>query len=447
MLNTLIGRHLNAVEKFLLFFVVLLLFVYIVPNLMAAQKVLIFTSAFISFKVFWRAFLQKNGELKVVAGIFFALHIWMLFIASYFSNDIISSLSEWKGQWLPASLSFIIGVSLAISIMRARFDNPVSVVALVALVPLSAFVLINDLVVLRNIISTKSFSSFDYGITDHRANVGYVIALIEPILIADLLYRATKHGSLLKIPAWLAASILALSVFALIAATTRNGLVIFMLAFVLASILMLAELRKVYTVRKILTIAMAALLFLSAFSYISIKSDYRWQNFIETIPVAWDIDRDKMWLHMDKNYLPLTLSGQPVEISAYSRIAWAHEGWRMLIDHPWGTEISRDTFRKLVLEKYGTAGMAHSHNSWIDFGLNVGFLGLLLWAGFLFMMARMGWREWKQHDQPMGMALVLLVILFCARGFLDSIFRDHIIGQFMLVAGLMVGALSYRRSS
>jgi O-antigen ligase len=455
MLNAFAGGRLKTAEKFLLLSVVLLLLIYSLPNLMAVQKTLIFTAALFSFKVFWNAFLQKEVKLKAVVGIFFALHIWMIFVALFFSSDVVASLSEWKGQWLPTSLSFFIGMSLAITIMRARFDNPVSVVALVILIPLSAFVFIHDLVVLWNIISKKTFYAFEYGygITDHRATIGYVITLIEPLLIADVLRRVSQHDPFLKIPSWLAASILALSFFALIAATARNGLLILILAFVLASIIMLTELRKVYTARRIFTFSMVALVFLSAFLLIFIKSDSRWQNFIETIPVAWDIDRDTLWLKSDtlwlskdRNLLPITSSGQPVELSAYSRIAWAHEGWRMLLDHPWGTEISRYSFQKLVLEKYGTAGMAHSHNSWIDFGLNVGFLGLLLWAGFLFMLARMGWREWKQYGQPMGMALFLLTLLFSIRGFLDSIFRDHIIGQFMLVAGLMVGALSYRRS-
>ena len=117
----------------------------------------------------------------------------------------------------------------------------------------------------------------------------------------------------------------------------------------------------------------------------------------------------------------------------------------MLMVHPWGMEISRDTFQKLELSNYGHAGMAHSHNSWIDFGLEVGIPGLLLWASFLFILIQKGWQAWKVQKEPLGLALAVLVIMFAVRGLLDSIFRDHEIEQFILVAGLLFGTLCFRK--
>ncbi|HEY5141679.1 MAG TPA: O-antigen ligase family protein, partial [Methylococcales bacterium] len=181
-------------------------------------------------------------------------------------------------------------------------------------------------------------------------------------------------------------------------------------------------------------------------SLVSYKTDPRWQNFVETIPIAWDIDHDLLWLNGDENSANvLTPNGKHVDPTAYTRIAWAHEGWRMLMAHPWGLEIARDTFHKLELAKYGHAGMAHSHNSWIDLGLEVGIPGLLLWALILLLMARFGWQVWHTHKEPLGLALAVLVIMYAVRGLLDSIFRDHEVEQFMLVAGLLFSTLSFEK--
>ena len=193
---------------------------------------------------------------------------------------------------------------------------------------------------------------------------------------------------------------------------------------------------------------MATLIIILAVALASYKTDPRWQNFFETIPIAWDIDHDLLWLdRVDANEAPLTPSGKQVDISTYTRIAYAHEGWRMLMAHPWGTEIARDTFHKLELAKYGRAKMAHSHVAWIDFGLEVGFPGLLLWGLILFLLTRLGWQNWRIHKEPLGLALAVLVIVFAVRGLLDSIFRDHELEQFMLVAALLFGTLSFTKTN
>lgn len=114
-----------------------------------------------------------------------------------------------------------------------------------------------------------------------------------------------------------------------------------------------------------------------------------------------------------------------------------------VVIRPLGMEISRDTFHKLVLEKYGRAGMAHSHNSWIDLGVEIGIPGLTIWGLVLLLLTQSGWRAWRADQEPLGLGLAVLVIMFTVRGLLDSIFRDHEIEQFMLVAGLLLSTLSW----
>lgn len=419
----------------------MLLFVYTLPHAMALRKFLLAAAFLLSAKAFLNA-LRNQDELGSAFKIYALLQIWMLIVALFVADPSIPSLLEWKGQWLTTTISFIIGVGLAAMLTGSNMRKPLSIVALIVTIPIALLIFTNNAVVLYDIFRQGAFLTHHPGITDHTANMGYAIALLEPLLIADILSRIVRKTPLLPFSIWLGGLILGMLVFALVASSSRNGLLIMLLAFILGAVMVLSELRKTYPPKRTaVAIAVFALLIL-AYIGVALKSDIRWKKFAETVPIAWDIDRDTRWLEGNGVDLPLSPSGSVVDASTYYRIAWAREAWRMLLEHPWGTEISRDTFYRLEVAKYGHAGMAHSHNGWLDFGLNFGFPGLILWATFLFIMMRTGWRAWRECRESLGFALVLLVLLFALRALCDSIFRNHMIEQFMLVAGLLMGALT-----
>jgi O-antigen ligase len=412
----------------------ILLFIFSLDHVIALRKFLLVLGFLIAFKSFWKAMLEKPQPLVTVVTIFLILQVWMVVISLLIAKQPADSLAEWVGQWLPALMTFAIGIGLAHSLMQSKLKEARVAIVMLIVIPVTLYQCVNAIDVIRDMILEGKFLTQQPGISDHKANIGYLIALLEPILIADMLSRLIKGNRLIPVPGWVTGAILVLALFSLITASSRNGIIIMLMAFVLGSRLMISEIRKVYSQKKIIGFILATLILTFLFAFASYKSDPRWQNFSETVPIAWDIDRDLLWLNGDDaSSAPLTPSGRKVDISAYSRIAWAHEGWRMLMDHPWGLEIARDTFHKLELAKYGHAGMAHSHNSWIDFGLEVGLIGLVFWGSILILLARFGLQVWKKQNNPLGVALAILVIMFAVRGLLDSIFRDHEIEQFMLV--------------
>lgn len=420
-----------------------LLFVFTLPNAIALRKLLLVTAFLVSAGAFWAAMRQRQNELAPALMIYALLQIWMFCVALFIADQAAPSLLEWIGQWLTPTLSLAIGIGLAAMIMSARLRNPMALIALTVAAPITLLLVLNDAVALYDMARQRVFITHHNGITDHTANIGYAIALLEPLLIADILSRIAKRGRLLPVPVLVSNIVLVIAIFALVSASSRNGLLTILLAFVLGGIMMLSELRKAYPPKQVATAFLIGAIFIAGYITVSIKSDPRWQYIFETAPIAWDIDKDTRWL--DGENLPLTPSGEPVEASAYLRIAWAHEAWRMLLTRPWGTEISRETFHRLEVAKHGHAGMAHSHNGWLDFGLNFGFPGLALWSAFLFLLARAGWRAWQERRDPLGFALMLLVVMFAFRALLDSIFRNHMIEQFMLVAGLLAGAITFRK--
>ena len=412
---------------------------------MALRNLLLVIAFLISFKYFWIALLKNPKPLLPAVLLIVILQVWMLIIAGLISKHPLASFSEWVGQWLPVIMVFVIGIGLAYALMQTKLRDPHVIVVMIILVPITLFLFVNAIALIYDSVLTGKFlrEQHQLGITDQKSITSYLIALLEPILIADMFNRSVKRNTLIPLHSWVIPAVLLLAIFCLIAASSRNGLLFMILAFILGAAMMFSEIRKIYSLQRIITFISTTLIFLFAFVLISYKTDPRWQNFAETVPIAWDIDHDLLWLSSDYSNLPLTPSGDQVELSAYNRIAWAHEGWRMLIEHPWGTEISRYTFRNLELAKYGQAGMWHSHNSWIDFGLNVGFPGLFLWIAFFVLLIRNGWHAWQRQKEPLGLALVILVIMFALRGLFDSIFRDHMTPQFMLVAGLLIGAISF----
>lgn len=420
-----------------------LLFVFSLPHAMALRKLLLLIAFLVAFKYFLAALKNNPKPLTSAVLIFILLQVWMLVIAGFVSNQAWASFSEWRGQWLPTLMSFVIGIGLARVLMLSRLEKPCAAIALTIAIPITLFLCINAVVIVFDLIQAGKFAPNQFGIGGQKGITGYQITLLLPILMADLLSRMAKGNRLLPVPVWIIVAVFVLVLFNLIAASSRNGLLILLLAIFLGAVVMLPEIRKSYSAKKIISVGLAALVFVSAIALVSYKTDSRWQTFVETLPIAWDIDRDLRWLDGDGLILPLTPSGQQVDTSEYYRIAWVREGWRMLMANPWGTEISRDTFYNLVLEKYGRAGMAHSHNSWIDLGLQVGIPGLLLWGCTLWLLAKFGWRAWRMHKEPLGMALVLMVIMFAIHGLIDSIFRDHAIEQFMLAAGLLICVLSF----
>lgn len=440
------GRQLNFAGWMLLLTCGALLFIFSLPHAIALRRLLLLIAFLIAFKSFWDALQKKPQPLLLVVLLFAILQVWMLVVAGFISDQPLSALIEWKGQWLPPLLSFVVGIGLARTLMLSRLKEPRVAVAMVILIPIAIYLCVNAIVVVHDVIMAGKLLPDQVGISYQKSTSSYLIALLEPILIADMLSRLVKGNRLLPVHGWVIPAMLILALFTLIAASNRNGILIMLLAFVLGAAMMISEIRKVYSLKKVISVVLATLLFVLAIALVSYKTDPRWQNFIETVPIAWDIDHDLRWLNDQELNLPLTPSGKPVEPSAYYRIAYAHEGWRMLMAHPWGMDISRGTFHKLELAKYGHAGMSHTENSWIDFGLEVGVQGLLLWASILLLMARFGWQVWHRHKDPLGLALVVLVIMYAVRGLLDSIFRDHQVEQFMLVAGLLMGALTLKQN-
>jgi hypothetical protein len=100
---------------------------------------------------------------------------------------------------------------------------------------------LNCIYILYDIPHQGSFGTRHFGLYDSIVNIGYVIALLLPVLIADFVNKVFGKTSLLPSPIFVSGLILGVSIFSLLLAASRNGLLIMLLAFVLGGIMVIAS--------------------------------------------------------------------------------------------------------------------------------------------------------------------------------------------------------------
>jgi hypothetical protein len=373
-----------------------------------------------------------------------AFLVWCLAVALLVSTEPLASLKELRAEWLPTTLCLLIGYGAAL-----RFDGEARGPSAAVLVVFWALILdaVLQLVVgASTYVYAGSIPILNFGgISDHKSNVTYTNTLALAFLLADVVAGSTQGSSFLGVSRRGQLVLFAVLLASTVVSVTRNGLVVFVLLTAIGGVLLVLA-KRGHASRKWWGVFAALVAFTVAAASAGLKTDARWSGLVATAPVAWETEAHRTWLlgELNNQGLPLTAAGKPVEPSAYYRIAYLKEGMKLLVEHPWGTRLGRDTFNRLIHEKYGTAGMSHAHNGLIDLGVSVGFPGMALWLAFLISIAAWGLHGWRRTHDPLGLALGLCVAGYSARMLLDSTLRDHVIEEFALVVALLAGALAAR---
>jgi O-antigen ligase len=154
-----------------------------------------------------------------------------------------------------------------------------------------------------------------------------------------------------------------------------------------------------------------------------------------TVSIAWDTEHYKAWQDNGRDGWPKLPSGERVDDSAYQRIAWLKEGLLLFKEHPYGIGFGRDAFGHGLKAKYGQGG-GHSHSGLLDMAIGLGIPGVLLWLVFFSSLASVAGRQYRANRNYAALLLLLLLTDYGARMVLDSVIRDHMLQQFMFLAGL-----------
>lgn len=374
----------------------------------------------------------------------YALFIaWLFFIAIGIAAEPDQSLMEIKGQWLPPTLFLLIGYgAMHLYSVREASDGSPLRIAFWALV---AHAVLQLAVAAWTIHRDGSLPSGNFGgISDHKANVTYTNVLALALLLTEMAFNSAGVR-LLGLGRRIQAIVFGILLISTYVSAARNGVIVFLLLTAIGAIVIGLPYKRQAPRHWWSILAVCSAVIVLGI-WLTLKSDARWERFVATVPVAWDIDSNFAWLNTEKYPVPLAADGQPVDISAYKRIAFAQAALRFLSQHPLGTEVSRDTFKKLVSTHYEPTVEGHPHNSYLDLGISVGLPGLALWVTFLGTMIWLGYKSFQSWKNPAGIALLMVVLGFALRALLDSIVRDHIIQEFMLTCGLLLGCIEIYRA-
>jgi hypothetical protein len=195
----------------------------------------------------------------------------------------------------------------------------------------------------------------------------------------------------------------------------------------------------------------AALMLLSVtFQYV--KHDSRWFSMADSVEVAYEIEDpfrvlcDGLSIDVQNGIRSRLASRDPKYVQAVidglnsdgGRILIQRVAFQLMLENPVGLDGSRQSYRRLIQEKCGhepAMPFAHSHNSWIDLALALGWVGLFTFAGLMLFFLYRGIIGMKSEtNRPWAMALVLVSSFWILRGFVDSVYREHYLQmQFMLL--------------
>ena len=373
--------------------------------------------------------------------VYVALIVWMLVVATVISDETPASLRDILGEWLPATLCLAAGLGAGLVLSGAPTGRGnLAVRAVFWALVLHAVLQLGAAVWL--LAQDGTLPDHFTGISDHRANVTYTNTLALAMLIAEgiaVAFQRARFLGLSRAALLIIYGTLFLSTFV---SGSRSGVVVFVLLTIMGGGILLFSNPERRRRQHFGLVVFGGLLVLLLGVWLGIKSDPRWQRIAATTPVAWDVDSTDFWVNP---YVPGSLKaadGGELEISVYHRVALARVASRYFMEHPLGTDATREAFKRLVTSKYPNAVLAHSHNGYLDFGLATGFPGLVLWVTFLSALAWYGLKRYRETESPYALALFLVVVGYSLRGGLDSIFREHMLEEFMLCAGLLLGAVA-----
>jgi hypothetical protein len=128
---------------------------------------------------------------------------------------------------------------------------------------------------------------------------------------------------------------------------------------------------------------------------------------------------------------------QSIENGDGGRVILMRAGWKLALDNPLGLDGSRQSYERLMEARCQyppKLNYGHSHNSWLDMSMAIGWIGVMLFAA---MLVTFFWTAVKMFSVTEGadvyMALGLLAGFWFVRGFFDSLYREHYLEMQALV--------------
>lgn len=408
----------------------------------------------------WRfLFISKAPFYALVA-----LTFWIVAVNGFLGQHLQKHWSEFATQWIVPSLCFTIGWLYA----GLKCDQIKDFEKKIAYILFGSYfiqVFLSDLI---NIVYSIEFGVFPVKSTPFF-DIPYILGswTTHPILTGRMEFQRPDAFSFVNsifftiVAAEIICRILAKRKFIAISNTAlilcvffaffcahllriRNGNVVLMiLSLIVASIwIKNVWVNKSRSARIFLSVTL--LFFVGTLSFVSIKTDDRWKDLKETTLYAWDTQSHPEWLTY-RGSGELQHQGEKnhkIDASAYLRVSWFKEGLLLVAEKPLGSGYDRNAWGSRLFDKYKQEKRdrsGHSHSGLVDFAIQTGVFGVLLWLVFLGSLITFGLSACRAGSVMPGIFLCLLVVGFFFRSLLDSFMKDQYLQVFMFIAGLLFG--------
>ncbi|WP_159874763.1 O-antigen ligase family protein [Aquitalea denitrificans] len=244
-------------------------------------------------------------------------------------------------------------------------------------------------------------------------------------------------------PRWALFILALLILFVSLRAGARNGMIglIYLVLSMLFVFMVFEGFR--FSWRKVLGISLLVFSTIIAIGIYTVRQDPRSHAFIESAQIGWNYPATKAWLRMEP--LPKMSNGEPVDGSAYERIAWIHSGLDLIVTRPIGYGFSRDAFSLALTETGHHNQVGHSHSGFIDLGIGLGIPGVFLWLIFCGLLVRSGFQAFSQRREMLGLVLMLVTCGFMGRMVLESVNKDHMLHIFLFTAAALLAEIKQRQ--
>jgi O-antigen ligase len=413
----------------------LLFFVWPMPHTVSVRDLLLVLNLCLFGYLAWRRGWPRQSfrQLLLPASALAALTAWMYLVAFFISPETSWSLDEISSQWIRALLALSAGALVAIAVKKE--SGLVQKTLFVIFVALMLHVVYVDLEALNIWLHDQNLERLA-GLTEGPDKSNYLTNLLFCFLLTESFSRIFHKKRTLPFGDGILTAALALAVISMIVERTRNGIIVLVLMLLALGVLYLLEQRKRLKKTAIMggIAAMLMVVIVGLGLVVAARQSLTLNNLVATVSIAWDTEHYKAWQNDGRDGWPMLPTGETVDTSAYLRIAWLKEGLLLFQAHPCGIGFGRNAFGHGLKAKYG-AGGGHSHSGLLDLAIGTGVPGTLLWLGFFVSLMRLAWKRSRTAHNHAAILLMLLLLDFGARMFMDSIIRDHMLQQFMLLVG------------
>lgn len=436
---------LNTIGWSTIFFASILIPIWSIPHTMAARNILIAASliGLILSRLNWSKY---KGQLNI----FIIFCIYLVIHLLFFSTNIQFAIKNFRSEWLKFILCFILGLGIALVIIRYQIKKILLWIGVLFSIPLLAH-FIQVLFIWGG--SSNGFPWGYLGFNSMHGDLAYG-GLASIILLSVFLnFEASKKWEYVLTYALLAVCLLSPAI-----AKSRGGVLFGALAISLIALSSFIapkvdRARQVFAMKLISIPCLLIIMGLAIYS-LSAADPVRWNRALEKLNVGLLASSDALDISCNAGTRSQSMDFISSDPTLYglkkaeelnlaegdgARVIGAISGLKLSLENPMGINQSRQAFQIALIKHCGFTPktmLSHSHNGLINTSLAIGIPGVVILLALYFSCFRIGLRN---LPNPLAFALVFWTFIWVIRALFDAALQDQVLEIQAFVLALLVG--------